>query len=485
MKKKSLFKNYLFNAAYSLLNIIMPIITIPYVSRILNAEGIGQVAYAQNIVSYFVLVASLGIPNYGIREIARCRDDERLRSRTFCEIFIINIIATIIASIMYYTCILSIPYFEKNRSLFLIVGIALILNIFNIDWFYKGIEEFKYITVRSYCVKIISFICIFLIVKNKEDINKYALILTLATTSNYIFNILHIKKYLYRFSGKLFFKKHFRAIIFLFATAVAVELYVQLDTTMLGILCGDAYVGYYSNSMRLVKIVIAAITAIGTVLLPRLSLYYQEGNINKLSKIVEKAIEYIIFLVIPCSLGIIIISNNIVKLFFGYSFEASILTMKILALLIPIVAIGNIFGTQLMIIFGLEKRLTFSVIIGAIVNLVLNSFFIKLFQQNGAAIASVISELIVLVIQIVLVRDYIKVKLRGKLIIKIFIQGFIMAIGIISISKFVTTTFISLCLQILVGIAIYFIVGFVMKNEIENEIWIEIKKKISNRPKRA
>ena len=189
MAEKSIFKNYIFNAAYTILNMLASIITIPHVSRVLMPEGVGQVAYAQNIVSYFTLIASLGIPNYGIREIAKNNKTIESRSKVFFEIFIINSISTIFALVCYYLCIIKNEYFV-DKKMYAIAGVALFLNFINIDWLYRGIEEFQYITVRNGIIKILSMVCIWMFVNSQQDIYLYAWIVAITNGANYIFNII-------------------------------------------------------------------------------------------------------------------------------------------------------------------------------------------------------------------------------------------------------------------------------------------------------
>lgn len=455
---------------YSLLGVLIPVITIPYVSRVLLSEGVGQVSYAQNIVSYFVLFASLGIPNYGIREIAKNNKTIEERSKVFYEIFSINLIATFFASISYYIVVYSFSYFWDKQLIYCIVGITLILNAFNIDWFYKGIEEFRYITIRSYIVKLLSLIAIFVLVRNRTDVWLYALISALATSANYIFNIIHVRSYICCNKAKLDLVKHLKSIFFMFATAIAVELYAQLDTTMIGILNGDKFVGYYSNSIRLTKIVSVVISAIGSVLLPRFSVYYSEGKIGELKRLVEKSIDYILFISVPCSLGLIIVSDDLVNTLFGADFLPAITTLRILAPLIPILAVGNIFGTQLMIVFGHEKKLTITVIIGAISNLCLNSYLIPKYQQNGAALASVFAELLVMILQIVLTKRIITVNVNYKHIIKLLIQALVMICLVLVIRLFAFQYILRLVLSLIMGCMGYFFVSYLLKNELLMEL---------------
>lgn len=475
--KKNLFKNYIFSAAYSLINVIIPVILIPYVSRMLHPEGVGAVAYAQNIVSYFILFASLGIPNYGVREIAKVADERNSRSQIFTEILTINAVATIMATSLYYIVVVNLPYFKDYKSLLLVVGISLFLNCFNIDWFYRGMEEFKYITIRGYIVKILAVLAVFIFVKKESDYILYGLILTLATSCNYILNIIHSRKYISFPAQKLQLKKHLKPIVFMFATAVAVEIYAQLDTTMLGFLCGDKYVGYYTNAIRLIRIVAVVITSIGTILLPRLSVVYEKNDTVALSEIVNKAIDYILLISIPATLGLWLVSEEVVLVFFGKSFAPAIVTMKLLSLLVPILSIGNIFGTQLMVATKLEKQLTVTVFLGAIVNVCLNSILITRYQQNGAAVASVAAETAVMIAQICIAGRKVKTSIDVVSLEKLSVQAIAMLVAIICVKKIHFTPLVMLTLEVIIGVFVFVIVGLVVKNNLMLEILKRIKRR--------
>lgn len=460
--------------AYSVMKIFFPLIIIPYVSRILLPTGLGRVSYAQNIVSYFILIASLGIPNYGIREIAKNGENIQDRSRSFFEIFYINVVSTLFVTFIYYFLVSRMEYFAERRLICYIVGISLILNALNIDWFYKGLEEFRYITIRSYIVKFISLIAIFLFIRSNDDVNKYALILTLATSANYVFNIIYARKYLIYPKGVLNHSRHIRPILFLLA-ATLVELYAQLDITMLGTICGEIYVGYYTNVIKIIQIITIVITSIGSVLLPRFSVFYQENQTKELQRIVEKAAQYILFISIPCAVGVMFESEAVVRILFGEAFQPAVSTMRILSPLIPIFAVGNIFGTQLLMALNQEKKLTITVVIGAIINIMLNFLLIGSFQQNGAATASVIAELAVMIAQICFASQYVKVNTDYKLLKKIVIQTGIMAIMLLFVNRLYLPQIVKLIMSVASGTITYMLSGLVLRNEILFEIFSFLK----------
>lgn len=477
MGKRSIFRNYIFDMIYSMSNLLIPLITAPYVSRILEAEGVGKVSYAQNIVTYFIVFAALGIPNYGVREIARNKGNRSKESKTFFEILTINLISTCVVSILYYLCILNLEYFAQNRLLYCTLGITLLLNAFNIDWFYRGIEEFKYITIRGCIIKIFSVVFIFIFVNDKADLYIYALITTLATSINYIINVIHVRKCILKTKEKLQLIRHLKMVVVLFATVMAVELYTLLDTTMVGYICGEKYVGYYSNAMKLSKIMAVTISSLGTVLLPRLSVYHSENKIDDISKLASKAVEYILFISIPCAVGMTLVSEDFVFVMFGETFEPAGLTMKILAWLVPVLSIGNIYGTQLLMAIGQERKLMYTVFLGAAINIAMNAFLIPNYQQNGASIASVVAELVVMSAQISIAKNYVHIVFSKKNCINLFSQTLFMAVVVCFAVTMQINSFIRLIFAISIGVASYFGLGFILKNELEFEVIKRIMRK--------
>ena len=475
-KEENMFKNFLYNSIFTVLNLIFPIITLPYISRIIGADGVGRVNFANSIVNYFLIIASLGIPLYGVREIAKVKNNKEKLSRSFSEIFIINFLSTIVCIISYYKMISTVKYFEGERLLFLTIGITLFLNIFNLDWFYQGLEEYKYITIRSAVVKLISVVILFIMVKTREDYIKYALINIIAISGNNIINIINIRKITsFTFRG-IEPKKRIKPIMVLLSIQIAVNIYINLDTTMCGILSNELSVGYYSNAVKINKIIVSVVTSISTILLPRLSYYIENNEVDKFNDIVNKVFNIILFIGLPACIGMIFISKNIVYIMFGEEFIPAIKTMMILSPLIPILAIGNLFGTQVLMPIGKEKKLLISVVLGSIVNFTLNLILIPIYKENGAAIATVVAELIVMIVQIHYALSFVKISINKKQLSTIIISNLVMSIVLLSINIVIKGILVNLICSVVFATIIYIVINLLMKNTIFNEI---IRKYIS------
>ena len=473
--KKSLLKNSIFLAGYKLLAILFPLITSMYVSRILNAEGVGKVALAQNIVSYFVVFANLGIPTYGTREIAKASNNQKKCNKVFSELFIINLISTSICLAMYYFAILGFESFENDLKLYLVVSITLILNIFNVDWFYQGKEEYVYITVRSFIVKVVSLLALFIFVKDIDDYIIYALINCLAVAVNYIFNVINLRKYVKLTIKNLDLKHHLRFILILFSTSLAVELYTQLDTTMLGFISGNEEVGYYSYAIKLIKIVTSIITAVSTILLPRLSYCHVNHLMDEFKDLCNKALKVVVTFSIPATIGIVFVADGMVRILFGNEFIPSIGILRILSPLIVILAVGNLFVSLILVAINKEKHLFYTTLMGAISNICMNSFLIPMYGGKGAAIASVISELIVMIAQYWFVRKDVKLTFTKSFVYSVVATNIAMTIGIILVSYVTNNMLLKMLLQIITGVIIYVVIGVITKNDIVFEICNKFK----------
>lgn len=463
MQKNSMVMNAVFNIIYRVLNVIFPLISTTYVAHILLPEGVGRVAFAQNIVSYFTMLASLGIPTYGMREIAKCRGDKKKTNRTFTELFIINAIATGICVGAYL--VLIITQFNTDLGLYMVCGLLLFFNFINIDWFYQGEEEYVYVAIRSSIVKIAALAALFLFVKEQADYMNYAIINTLAAVGNHVFNMIHARK-MVRINWKgICLRKHFKSVSNLTICVLAAELYCKIDITMLGKLCNKVVVGYYSNAQKLIAMVITLTTAISSIFLPRLS-YYYNNNREKYNEYLSNGFEILLLLALPAYAGLIVVSRNLVYVLYGEAFLPAVPAMNILALLILIKSFGDLLCYQVVISSDNESKLFPSYLAAAVINVVMNYFLIPAFQQSGAAFASFISELVLnYFVYFFISRKVISLNIQKKTVASTLAGTGIMMGCVWLIGFFVENRFSALILQVITGIAGFILVNFWMKNE--------------------
>ncbi|MBR4733295.1 MAG: flippase [Lachnospiraceae bacterium] len=452
--QKSFAKNIAYNVTYKMLNVLFPLISMAIVSRALLPTGVGKVTSAQNIVTYFTFLAPLGLASYGTREVAKVHGKEL--NKLFSELFVINTISTFLCVATYYLMVLGVPRFAAERDLYVISGIAIVMNFFNVDWFFQGKEEFRYIAVRSILVKALMLVGILFFVHETADYEKYAFIHVMAIGGNYLFNVAYVWKSEVKFTFRdLELKKHFSALAVLLATNVAVELYSLVDVTMLGFTCTDEVVAYYSNAMRLVKVAIFVIAAIGGVTLPRIMKLLSEKRQDEIDRLVSGVVMLMLALALPCCAGMACMADKIVFVLFGEEFAESISVVIILSGLFLFLTFSNFLGTQVLVAYGKESEALIATIIGAVVNISLNVVLIKAYQHNGAAIASVISECIVLAIMHLFARKHYKLQLNARLIISAVIGCLLMAAVVWTVKGIWENLFVSLVVGIFAGVLSY------------------------------
>lgn len=472
---KSVTKNYLYNMIYQILISIVPLITTPYLSRTLGAEAIGIYSYTLSIVTYFILFGSLGIAIYAQREIAYAQNDKETRSKVFFEILILRFITMAISIIVFYfTCIKNTEY-GMYYKIFLIQMIA---NCLDISWFFQGLEEFKKTVMRNTIVKIISVILILLLIKKPEDLLLYILIYCLSTLIGNLSLWIYLPKYICKQKLKnLEFKKHLRPLLELFIPQIAVQVYTVLDKTMIGAIVNDkSEVGYYEQAEKIVKLLLTVITSLGTVMLPRISYEFANKNKEKIKETMEKSINFVLILSFPMIMGLIVISPNFIPLFLGDGFEPSITIMQLLTPIILFIGMGGIIGTQLLLPTKRQKQYTIAVVLGAIINVILNLMLIGKIGAKGATIGTVAAEFVSMSVQIYFIRKDIDINIMLKKAIKYFVLSVVMLIVCMSIYILEINRLATVVLQVLIGVSVYFGLLVITKDDFTRALISKVKK---------
>lgn len=475
---KSLGKNAIFNIIYKCLNLLFPLVTAAYVSRILLPVGVGKVAASQNIVQYFVILAALGLPSYGVKKVAEFSQNEHKLSKVFIELFTINAIATIASSVIYILLICQI-YEGQKLILGFVVGIQLFFNIVNIDWFYQGLEEYKYIMLRSLVVKLVSLASVLLFVRAEDDYIVYAGITSCSLVANYLFNVFNLRKYIRRIAvSELRVKQHIWSVLYLLAASIAVEVYTLADTTMLNLMRGEEIVGYYTSATKITSMLRTLVAAVSAVFLPRLSVLFSSGKIDEFKQLAINGLEIILSIAVPTAVGIFLVAGNCVMLLLGESFANSIITLRILSVSIITVALSNFIGYQILVTIGKEKIVLITTVIGAVINLVLNLFFINTLGHNGAAIASVITEGGIAIVQIIFMVKYIKIRINLQQVASVIIPSICMAVVVVVIKLFFDSIILELIFSIITGIIIYSLFAAMMRNKFAHMVLNKLKREI-------
>ena len=462
MAKKSIAKNYIYNMIYQVLIIILPIVTIPYLSRVLGAENVGISSYTTSIAAYFVLFGTLGIGMYAQREIAYVQDSKKDKSRIFFEIIILRLITMIISMVTFYFTFASNGEYEIYYKILLI---QLAANIFDISWFFQGQEEFKKVVLRNVVVKVIGIISIFVFVKTQSDLWLYMLIVVLSEIIGNLTLWFYLPKYLQKVGVKeLQVFKHLLPTVSFFIPQIAIQVYTILDKTMLGIITDNmTEVGIYEYSQKIVKLVLTLVTALGIVVAPRIANVFINGKKDEVSQHLRNSIKFVWFLGIPLMLGLMAISKCFVLWFFGDEFASMGNVIIFGAPIILAIGLNNVTGIQYLMQVKKQNVFTVTVIVGAVINFLLNLFLIRYYGATGAIISSVVAEIVIFILQVIYLRNKIDMSGWFKGSIKCWIAGISMLIVLVLINEKFIYGFYNTVLQVGVGVIIYLGVLLILK----------------------
>lgn len=456
-------KNYLYNLLYQMTSVLLPVLTIPYVSRVLSADGIGinTVTYANT--QYFILLGSLGISIYATKKIATIRAKKDKLKKTFWEIFSIQFTGCILA---YMVFALTLGQSHKYGVFYMLQGFYILAAAVDISWYFLGIENFKNASLRSFFAKIISVILIFIFVKTRDDLWKYILINAGTMFVGQLIMWFYVGKDMLKVKeiGKLKIAMHIMPILALFVPQIATQVYTVLDKTMIDLFKGAVEAGYYDQSQKIVRILLSVVTSLGIVMLPRIANLFSKDDLNEVKKSLRKAFVVISFLSIPITFGLIGISDKFVPILFGNEFLSVIPLTKISPVLVIIIGLGNVFGTQYLLAIGKNKEYTASVCIGALVNFCFNLLLIPRFAAMGAVIATVSAELSIALIQFWFARvvfDFTWIKETYKY----WVSGILMLAIVRLVGNVTPISILFLVLQIAIGSLVYFISLIILRDK--------------------
>lgn len=466
-------RNFIYNSVYQVLLLLLPIITAPYVSRVIGPKGVGTYSYTLSIVSYFVLFGTLGLTLYGNRQIAYEQNDKVLRSQTFWEIFFLRTICLLFSEIIF---LFSTPFGHSSLSIFFqIQSIGLISSVLDISFYFMGMENFRVTAVRSIIFKILSVCAIFIFVRNQSDTWIYILILNLST----LFSNISLFPYLRNeISLPVWRKLHiFRPLfpsLWLFIPTIATNIYLQLNKTMLGSLKGLVQAGLFQQSDYLIKVIIGIVTSLGAVMMPRIANLYAKKNSSEIIRLLRESFSFISFISLPATFGIMAVSHEFAPLFFGERFSEVGNIMFIESGIIFLIGWSNIVGIQYLIPTNRMKAFTLSVVSGSVFNFFLNLLLIPKYGAVGAATATLFSEFSVTFIQFCFVRRHLPIFSMLKETWKYLISSFLMFILV----SFVNLSFISNVFDLLVRIVLGCIVYLTLVYCLKADVLIMLKDKI-------
>ena len=476
---KSITKNYLFNLINQILLIIIPIITTPYVSRVLGADGVGKYSFSNSIASYFVIFASLGFGYYAQREIAKYQDNKKKQSEIFWEIIIVRSVSVLTALIVYFAAIVLGVFKEEYTLLMMILSVSILAVAFDISFLFAGNEDFSKTVVTNTVVRILNVIAIFVFVKDRNDLWKYVLITVLTVlTANASLSV-YAKNFLCKIEIKSLRPiRHIKPAVILFLPTIAISVYTYLDKTMIGVITGSDFEnGFYEQAEKIVKIVMTVVTSLGAVMIPRNSNAFERKDMQAIRQNIYRSVRFVLLLGIPMMIGLIAVSDNMVPWFLGDGYYKSANIMKILSVLILAIGLSNVFGLQYLIPADEDKKFTISVTCGAFTNFLLNLVLIRLFKSYGAAIATIVAETVVTVIMFCFIRKNVSLCEILKNSTKYLISGIIMFVPCFVLGRILEPSIINTFIIVFIGVVVYLICLILLKDE----FFLEIANRLTSR----
>ena len=465
----SIIKNYLYNTIYQIISMLIPLITMPYLTRVFDPQQLGLNSLSLSIANYFMLFGVLGMHMYGNRQIAYVRDNKEKLAKTFWSLYTVQLATSTISLIIYY---IFIYYFTSiNRDIYLIQGLNIISVMIDISWLFMGLEDFKKVVIRNSFARLVGLACIFIFIKSSDDLLLYALLTVVVN----IISILLMWFYVPRYVGKIVIdkkivKKTIRPLLRLFLPQIATQVYTLLARTLVGFLSTNDQVIFYDYSQKIVNMVLAMITSIGVVLLPRVSNIIGNGKKEEVPKIIEKTFKIVSYLAIPMAIGLMCVSKILVSWFLDPKYLLVGQLTAWTSLIIIAVSWANIIGVQYLIATKQENKYTLSIIIAAVVNLIMNLFLIPKNGAAGAIISLIAAEYIGIVIQLILVRNQLPVKRMILSIVKYIIVSVIMGVIVIFIGNCINNGMLANIIQGISGIIIYIVIMFIIKDDVQKEM---------------
>lgn len=482
MRKKSLGVNALLNGLRSALNLIFPLITFPYVSRVLSVDGMGIYNFSNTYVNYFVLIAGLGVATYAVREGAKYRDNEEEISEFASQVFTINMISTLIAYLLLIGSLLIFSNLRNYVTCILIFSLQLFFTTIGTEWVYTIYEEYEYITIRSIAFKIISIVLLFLLVHSPNDYLWYAAITVFAGVGSNILNYIHAKSFCkIKFVKETNWRYHLKPILVIFASAVAITLYISSDTTILGLLKGNYAVGIYGVAVKIYTIVSGLISGLLVVTIPRLAMLIGKKRVKEYNHVLQEVINSVSILGLPAAVGLVMLSREVILIIAGRKYLEGTLSLQIITWALIFSNYSTIFNQCVLIPLKRESKTLRNTVITGLVNVGLNFIFIPLWSYNGTALSTVIAEFMVMFMNGWSARDYVGPILKSKRTFKSILDSIIGCVGIALVCVLLKLGISSLILRTVLSVGLSVIMYGAILVFFKNEIALEYLNKIMNR----
>lgn len=461
----SIKKNTFYNVLKTFSTIVFPLITFPYVSRVLHAENVGKINFGSSIVSYFSLLATLGINVYAIRECSKVKDDKFSLSKIASQLFSINLVTTFVSYAILIFCLVFVPSLSEYRFLIAIQSLSIVFTVLGADWINTAMEDFKFMTIRTFVFQIISLTMLFLFVRSAEHYLLYAIIGVISSSGANIVNIFYRRRYCrIRPIFRMDWKTHFPKILLLFGMLVAQIILNNLDITMLGLIKGDRDVGLYSTALKITSIITQVIASITWVVMPQLTYNYAHKNFDAINKILHSTLEFTVVLGLPCLVGLLFLAPEIIEIVGGKEYLGTVRCCRLLAINMGLCYISNIYGNIILLPSNKEKYFFIACVVASIANSISNYFIIPKFGIEGAALTTIISQIIIVIITMVAADKNFKF---GKVsdMLKAPLLGVVFLVLVCYVCKlFISNYIIRFVISFSVSAFVYFFILIILKN---------------------
>lgn len=438
LMSKSIRHNFLMNIILTSSSFIFPLITFPYIQRVLGPDGTGKVSFASSIAAYFWLIAYLGIPTYGVRSCAKVRDNKEDLSRLVQELLCISLIMTAVAYLVFVLVIESVPRFQSDKWLYYIISLEFFFYTIGIEWMFRGLELYTYISVTSILCKIVAVIAMFALIHSKDDYLIYAGLTIFASSASYCINFFYSRKFIrLKPDGRLNLLQHIKPIMVFTAMSCATMVYLHLDVAMLGFMKTNVDVGYYNAAVKIKVMLVSVVTSLGHVLLPRSSYYVEHGRMDDFNRLVQRGLEFVLIVAAPLVVFFILFAKQGILLLSGEAYLNSVHPMQIIMPTVLFIGLSNLLGIQMLVPLGREKTVLYSEIAGALTDFVLNLLLIPRYAAAGAAFGTVMAEFVVLVIQSIALKETLKSiipKLPYKVVLLSLLAALVVSMGVFPIT---------------------------------------------------
>lgn len=475
--KRSVTENFIYNIFYQVLVTVLPILTTPYIARVLGLTANGIHSYTEGIVTYFMLIGALGTHLYGTRTVAYNRNDPQKMTQVTWEIIWLRFILMTVTLGVFVVCFC---FNNEYANIYQIHIVNIMATAIDISWFFQGVEDFRSVTLRNMLVKAIYVVCLFVFIKEPSDLVYYVLLIVASAFFGNLLMWFYLRKYLVKkaFKKPIHFWTHIKGSVKLFIPQITNYVYALLDRSMLKWMTGDTdNVGIYDQAQRLIRAITAVLQSIGYVMLARISNLSSQNNIDELKQYIRKSLNFTLFLALPMAFGILGTADDFIPLFLGKEYLAAIPALKLLSVLVITMSINGVLGVQLLIPVGKENQYAIATTTGAVLNVLINIIAIPKIGVLGACISSIIAECSVFAISFFFARKYLNLKEILKDNIVPLVTSVLMYLMILAIHLININTVVRLIIEVSSGVVLYLVVMILTKNQMAGLILSKFKRK--------